>query len=81
MALRSTATASSRPAPDFEFHPVWDGRVFKGFERTMEWIADTRETWEDHSQEVEEIVVLGVAWTFDDGKAIEAGPSRRARRR
>lgn len=56
-----TFTALSREhlGPDFEFHHVWDGRVFKGFEGTMEWISDTRETWEDYSQEVEEIVELG----------------------
>jgi ketosteroid isomerase-like protein len=56
-----TFTALSREhlAPDFEFHHVWDGRVFRGFEGTMEWISDTRETWEDYSQEVEEIIELG----------------------
>jgi ketosteroid isomerase-like protein len=45
--------------PEFEFHHVWDGRVLKGFEGTMEWLADTRETWEDYSQEVVEIADLG----------------------
>jgi ketosteroid isomerase-like protein len=45
--------------PDFEFHLVWDGRVLKGVEGTMEWIADTRETWKDYSQEVVEIADLG----------------------
>jgi ketosteroid isomerase-like protein len=56
-----TFTTLSREhlGPDFEFHHVWDGRVFKGFEGTMKWIADTRETWEDYSQEVEEIIELG----------------------
>jgi len=44
---------------DFEFHHVWDGRVFRGFEGTMEWLADTRETWQDYSQEVVEIADLG----------------------
>jgi ketosteroid isomerase-like protein len=45
--------------PDFEFHLVWDGRVLKGFEGTMEWISDTRETWDDYSQEVDELIELG----------------------
>jgi ketosteroid isomerase-like protein len=43
----------------FEFHLVWDGRVLKGYEGTLEWLADTRETWEEYSQEVEEIIDLG----------------------
>jgi ketosteroid isomerase-like protein len=45
--------------PEFAFHHVWDGRVFRGFEGTMEWIADTRETWDDYSQELTEIIDLG----------------------
>lgn len=54
-----TAAARERLAPEFEFHHVWDGRVFRGFEGTMEWISDTRETWDDYSQEVAEIIELG----------------------
>jgi ketosteroid isomerase-like protein len=54
-----TALSRERLGPDFEFHHVWDGRVFKGFEGTMEWISDTRETWAEYSQEVEEIAELG----------------------
>jgi ketosteroid isomerase-like protein len=53
------ALSRERLDPDFEFHLVWDGRVLKGFEGTMEWIADTRETWKDYSQEVVEIADLG----------------------
>ncbi len=56
-----TALARERLAPGFEFHHVWDGRVFHGFEGTMEWISDTRETWDDYSQEVAEIVEVGDA--------------------
>jgi ketosteroid isomerase-like protein len=56
-----TALARERLGPDFEFHHVWDGTVFKGFEGTMEWISDTRETWDDYSQEVSEIVEAGDA--------------------
>ena len=48
-----------RLGPDFEFHLVWDGRVLKGYAGTLEWLADTRETWEEYSQEVEEIIDLG----------------------
>jgi hypothetical protein len=48
-----TALSRERLGPDFEFHQVWDGRVLRGFEGTMEWISDTRETWDDYSQEVE----------------------------
>jgi ketosteroid isomerase-like protein len=54
-----TALARERLRPDFEFHHVWDGRVFRGFEGTMEWISDTRETWAEYSQQVEEIADLG----------------------
>jgi ketosteroid isomerase-like protein len=54
-----TALARERLGPDFEFHHVWDGRVFKGFEGVMEWISDTRETWAEYSQVVEEIAELG----------------------
>jgi ketosteroid isomerase-like protein len=54
-----TALSRERLGPDFEFHHVWDGRVFRGFEGTMEWISDARETWEDYSQEVEELIELG----------------------
>jgi ketosteroid isomerase-like protein len=56
---RFTALARERLAPDFEFHHVWDGRVFRGFEGTMEWISDTRETWDDYSQQIAEIIALG----------------------
>jgi ketosteroid isomerase-like protein len=45
--------------PQFEFHSVWDGRVFRGFPGTQEWISDTRETWDDYDQELEEITDLG----------------------
>jgi ketosteroid isomerase-like protein len=54
-----TALSRERLAPEFEFHHVWDGRVFRGFEGTMEWISDTRETWSEYSQKVEEIAELG----------------------
>ena len=53
------ALSRERLGPDFEFHLVWDGRVLQGYEGTLEWLADTRETWEEYSQEVEEIIDLG----------------------
>jgi ketosteroid isomerase-like protein len=53
-----TGLARERLGPDFEFHHVWDGRVFRGFEGTMEWISDTRETWAEYHQEIEEIADL-----------------------
>jgi ketosteroid isomerase-like protein len=53
------ALSRERLGPQFEFHHVWDGRVFRGFEGTMEWISDTRETWDEYSQELEEIIELG----------------------
>jgi ketosteroid isomerase-like protein len=53
------ALSRERLDPEFAFHHVWDGRVFKGFEGTMEWISDTRETWEDYSQELIEIIDMG----------------------
>jgi ketosteroid isomerase-like protein len=53
------ALSRERLAADFEFHLVWDGRVLKGFEGTMEWISDTRETWDDYNQEITELIDLG----------------------
>ena len=53
------ALARGRLHPEFEFHHIWDGRVLKGYEGTLEWLADTRETWADYSQEVEEIIESG----------------------
>ena len=53
------ALTRERLDPEFEFHHVWDGRVFKGYEGTLEWLSDARETWDDYSQEIEEIVDLG----------------------
>jgi ketosteroid isomerase-like protein len=66
-----TFTALSREhlAPDFEFHAVWDGRVFRGLEGTMEWISDTRATWEDYSQEIEELIELGDVVVGGRGRA------------
>jgi ketosteroid isomerase-like protein len=56
-----TFTALSREGlhPHFEFHLVWDGRVLRGLEGTLEWLSDTRETWDDYSQEIAEITDLG----------------------
>ena len=53
------ALARERLDPDFSFHSHWAGRVFKGIPGTREWVSDTRETWDDYEQEVEEIVDLG----------------------
>jgi ketosteroid isomerase-like protein len=53
------ALSRERLGPEFEFHHVWDGRVFKGYEGTLEWLSDAREIWEDYRQEVEDIVDLG----------------------
>jgi ketosteroid isomerase-like protein len=53
------ALARERLDPDFSFHSHWAGRVFKGIPGTREWMSDTRETWNDYEQEVEEIVDLG----------------------
>jgi ketosteroid isomerase-like protein len=53
------ALSRERLDPEFEFHHVWDGRVFKGYEGTMEWLSDAAETWTGYKQEVEEIIDLG----------------------
>lgn len=53
------ALARERLDPDFSFHSHWAGRVFKGIPGTREWVSDTRETWDDYAQEVEEVVDLG----------------------
>jgi ketosteroid isomerase-like protein len=51
--------AKERLGPNFEFHHVWDGRVFKGYEGTLEWLSDTSETWEDYRQDLDEITAFG----------------------
>jgi ketosteroid isomerase-like protein len=51
--------ARERLDPDFEFHHVWDGRVFKGYEGTLEWLSDTSETWEEYQQDLDEIAAFG----------------------
>lgn len=53
------ALARERLDPEFTFHSHWAGRVFKGIPGTREWMSDTRETWDDYDQEVDEIVDLG----------------------
>jgi ketosteroid isomerase-like protein len=53
------ALVRDRLDPDFEFHLVWDGRVVKGYEGTLQWLEDTSDTWQEYSQEVAEIVDLG----------------------
>jgi ketosteroid isomerase-like protein len=53
------ALARERLDPHFEFHHVWDGRVFKGYEGTLEWLSDTSETWEEYQQDLDEIVAFG----------------------
>jgi ketosteroid isomerase-like protein len=45
--------------PDFEFHHVWDGRVFRGYEGTLEWLSDTSETWAQYQQDLDEIAAFG----------------------
>jgi ketosteroid isomerase-like protein len=53
------ALAGERLEDDFEFHQVWDGRVLRGYEGTIEWLEDTSETWAEYSQSVQEILDLG----------------------
>jgi ketosteroid isomerase-like protein len=53
------ALAKEHLDPEFEFHHVWDGRVFRGYEGTLEWLEDTSETWADYHQELEDIVRRG----------------------
>src|SRR5918992_2242863 len=54
-----TELSSERLHPHFEFHLVWDGRLLRCVEGTLEWLSDTRETWDDYSQEIVEIADLG----------------------
>jgi ketosteroid isomerase-like protein len=54
-----TALSRERLDPAFEFHHVWDGRVFRGLQGTLDWLSDTSETWDDYSQEIAEITDLG----------------------
>lgn len=56
---RFKALAKEHLGPEFEFHHVWDGTVFKGYEGTLEWLSDTADTWAEYHQELEEIVERG----------------------
>ena len=69
------ALSRERLGPEFEFHHVWDGRVFKGYDGTMEWLSDAQETWKDYTQEVEEIVDHDP--TRGRGRARHLGAGRR----
>jgi ketosteroid isomerase-like protein len=53
------SVARGRLEDDFEFHQVWDGRVLRGYEGTIEWLEDTSETWAEYSQSVDEIAEFG----------------------
>jgi ketosteroid isomerase-like protein len=53
------ALLEGRVAPDYELHPLYFDRVYKGADAMRQLLADISETWEDYRQEVEEIVDLG----------------------
>jgi ketosteroid isomerase-like protein len=53
------ALLEGRVAPDYELHPLYFDRVYKGADAIQQLLADISETWEDYRQEVEEIVDLG----------------------
>jgi hypothetical protein len=44
---------------DFELHPLYLDRVYKGYEGMQELWADVFQTWEDYRLRTEEIVDLG----------------------
>ena len=43
-------------APDFEMHPLYLDKVYRGVEGLWAMWADARETWEDYRFELEEIL-------------------------
>ncbi len=43
-------------APDFEMHPLYLDKVYRGVEGMWAMWADARETWEDYRFELEEIL-------------------------
>ncbi len=43
-------------APDFEMHPLYLDKVYRGVEGLLAMPADARETWEDYRFELEEIL-------------------------
>ena len=43
-------------APDFEMHPLYLDKVYRGVEGMWAMLADVRETWEDYRFELEEIL-------------------------
>ena len=52
------ALFQGRIGPNFEFHPLYLDRAYKGAEVRQMW-ADITGTWEDYRSEVEEILDLG----------------------
>jgi ketosteroid isomerase-like protein len=44
---------------DFELHPLYLDRVYKGYEGMQELWADISQTWEDYRLRTEEVVELG----------------------
>ena len=44
-------------APDFELHPLYLDKVYKGVEGMWAMQAEAREIWEDYRFELEEILV------------------------
>jgi ketosteroid isomerase-like protein len=53
------ALSEDRVAPDFEIHPLYLDRVYRGDEGARQLSADLNEVWEDYRSEVEEVVDLG----------------------
>jgi ketosteroid isomerase-like protein len=53
------ALSEGRLAPDFEIHPLYLDRVYRGDEAVRQMWADLTETWEDYRAEFEEVVDLG----------------------
>jgi hypothetical protein len=56
---RMEAVFGSHLSADFELHPLYLDRVYKGYEGMQELWADISQTWEDYRLRTKEIVELG----------------------
>ena len=54
-----SALVRPRLAPDFEIHPLYLERTYKGVEGIRQLWADIDEIWQDYRMEIKEIVDLG----------------------
>ena len=56
---RQEASMREHVHPEFELHPLYFDRVYKGVPGIQEFLSDMRDTWEDYVLDLQEMVDLG----------------------